>query len=287
MADLISVIVPAYNNAPWLPRCLDSILAQTHEDLEIIVVNDGSTDATASVLDDYAAKHDRIKAIHKENGGVTSARLRGVAEAKGDWIGFIDGDDEIEPQMYTHLLENAYKYNVDISHCGYTHILPNGKQIYHHNTGVVRMQDPVMAIRDLLRADQIEPGLCNKLYKQELFQNLEVQMDLSIRNNEDMLMNFYLFSNAKKAVWEDVCPYHYIARDGSASRGRMNEHKIYDPIRVRQIIFEQCPQELKDDALRAKISMCLYSYALLTLEWGRGPAAHRRNVRRLLLEEEV
>ena len=103
----ISVIVPAYNIAPWISRSLDSLLAQTHWGLEIIVVDDGSSDNIRDVLASYCEKYSNIRSIHKENGGVTSARLRGVAEATGDWIGFMDGDDYVEPQMYARLLENA------------------------------------------------------------------------------------------------------------------------------------------------------------------------------------
>ena len=118
MNGKLSVIVPAYNNALWLPRCLDSILSQTYSDLEVLVVDDGSKDNTPEVLREYEARDSRIRGIRKENGGVTSARLRGLAEATGDWIGFVDADDEIEPQMYGRLMENARKYHADISHCG-------------------------------------------------------------------------------------------------------------------------------------------------------------------------
>ena len=93
----ISVIVPAYNIAPWISRSLDSLLAQTHRDLEILVVDDGSSDNIRAILEEYTAKHTNIRAVYKENGGVTSARLRGVEEATGDWIAFMDGDDYVEP----------------------------------------------------------------------------------------------------------------------------------------------------------------------------------------------
>ena len=94
----------------WLPRCLDSVLAQTYSKLEIIVVDDGSADNTRQVMEDYAARDGRIRPIFKENGGVTSARLAGVAAATGEWVGFADGDDAIDPDMYRHLLENAHAY---------------------------------------------------------------------------------------------------------------------------------------------------------------------------------
>ena len=134
MDNKISIIVPAYNIETYLARTLDSVLAQTYQNIEVIVVNDGSKDGTGAVIDRYAAQDHRVKAIHKENGGVTSARFRGVAEATGDWIGFVDGDDTIEPQMYGRLLENALKYGADISHCGYRMVFLS-RVDYYYNTG--------------------------------------------------------------------------------------------------------------------------------------------------------
>lgn len=283
--ERISVVVPAYNSAPWLPRCLDSLLAQTYDNLEIIVVDDGSTDDTPAVMREYAARDSRIQAIRKENGGVTSARLQGVVEASGSWIGFADSDDWAEPWMFARLMENALAYGADISHCGYQVVFPVGRVEYLFNSGHLRQQDRQEALRDLLEEKRITPGLCSKLYRRELFRGLEEHMDPAIRNNEDMLMNFCLFSRADRAVYEDVCPYHYLIRSGSASRQPMNEHMIYDPIRVRQIILDACGPELRDDARRALARMCLVVYGQLTLEKGGEYRQHRANVRRMVAEQ--
>lgn len=286
MEPKISVIVPAYNNAPWLPKTLDSILAQTYENLEIIVVDDGSSDDTPAVLRHYAEKDVRIHPIRKANGGVTSARLLGVAESTGDWIGFVDGDDYIEPQMYARLMENAVAYGADVSHCGQRMVYPDGKVDYYYNSGVLRPQDRNLAIRDLLEETLVEPGLCNKLFRRELFVGLEEKMDCTIKNNEDFLMNYYLFSGAEKAIFEDVCPYHYLIRQGSASRRRLNEHLIYDPIRVKKIILETCDAHLREDALRALTGTCLYIYAKLALEPDAAFDVHREKVRGELLQQQ-
>jgi len=282
--DLISVIVPAYNLAEYLPRCLDSILAQTYKTLEVIVVDDGSQDDTLSVMLAYAAKDGRIKAIHKENGGVTSARLRGVQEATGQWLGFIDGDDEIEPGMYARLLENAHTYGADISHCGYQRIFADGQVEYHYNTGKIHPQDRLTGLRDLLEERLVEPGLCSKLYRRDLFCGLEAKMDFSVKNNEDMLMNYYLFSEASNSIYEDVCPYHYILRGDSASHRKLNEHRIYDPIRVREWILEKAEPELREDARQALLRVLLYVYALLTVEKGSEWRPHKANIREKLLQ---
>lgn len=227
----ISVIIPAYNIQEYLGPALDSILAQTYENMEIIIVNDGSKDDSGAVADSYAAKDSRIRVIHKENGGVTSARLRGVAEAAGEFIGFVDGDDFIEPQMYTRLMENMQAYDADIAHCGYQMVFPS-RVDYYYNSGKLVVQDEEQGCRDLLNGSFVEPGLVNKLYRRDLFAGLNDWMDTSICINEDLLMNFYLFRQAKRAVFEDICPYHYVLRKGSAATSKLNEQKLRDPLTV-------------------------------------------------------
>lgn len=241
MNNKISIIVPAYNVEPYIGRCLDSILNQTYKNIEIIVVNDGSTDNTASILNNYELKDDRIRIIHKENGGVSSARLKGIEQSTGDWIGFVDGDDTIDSDMYEFLLKNAFDYNADISHCGYTIISNSGKSKKIYGTGNILIQDTVKGLTDLIKGELIEPGLCNKLYRKNLFSkilNYDI-IDLSIKINEDLLMNFYLFMNSKKAIYQDKCPYNYQIREGSAVTSRLNEHKLSDPIKVTKIMLEE------------------------------------------------
>ncbi len=240
-SNLISIIIPAYNICNELGPCLDSILAQTHTNIEVIIVNDGSKDGTASVMEHYATLDSRVKVIHKENGGVTSARLRGVREAQGTWIGFVDGDDRIEPQMYAHLLENAQKYDADISHCGYQMVYPSRIDLYY-GTGRLVEQSNEDGMTDLIGGKFIEPALVTKLYKKDLFTPLlqDSLMDPTIKNFEDLLMNFYLFRDSNKSVYEDFCPYLYILRLSSAATSKLNEHKVLDPIRVSKILLREC-----------------------------------------------
>ena len=265
MADLISVVVPVYNVADDLPRCLDSILAQHYPNIEIITVNDGSSDQSGKVLDEYAQLHPCIHVVHQKNSGVTSARLRGVAKASGEWIGFVDGDDEIEPDMYERLLRNALEYDVEISHCGYQMIFADGRAHFFYNTGTLEKQDRMTALRELLSGKRIEPGLWNKLFHRDLFHGLlhNEMMPANIRINEDLLMNYYLFSNARQTVFHDWCPYHYIVRSTSASRAKLNDHRIYDPIRVKEMIRQNATEDIKDDAQRAYINTCINTYHAL------------------------
>lgn len=251
-APLISIVIPAYNVALYLARTLDSVLAQTYSHIEIIAVNDGSTDGTAALLDAYAARDPRVKVIHKENGGVTSARLRGVAEAAGEWIGFVDGDDYIEPDMYERLMGNALKHGADISHCGYKMVFPNRADLYY-GTGKLVLQDNITGLSDLLSGQFIEPGLWNKLFRKDLFRDLASHMDASIRINEDLLMNYWLFKEANCSVFEDFCPYHYIVRKGSAANSSLNDHLLRDPLRVTHILLEDCREEVYPTVYRKLI----------------------------------
>ena len=114
---MLSVIVPVYNVEAYLPRCVDSILAQSYSNLEVILVDDGAKDASGAICDAYAAKDPRVKVIHKENGGLSSARNAGLDIALGEYIAFVDSDDWIEPDAYQHLLEVMERYDVRLV-CG-------------------------------------------------------------------------------------------------------------------------------------------------------------------------
>ena len=121
--DLISVIVPVYNVEPFLDRCMQSILRQTYRNLEIILVDDGSTDASAQLCDDYARKDGRVKVLHKTNGGLSDARNAGLELASGAYIGYVDSDDWIEPDMYEQMHRACVENNARIAVCRYLSLI--------------------------------------------------------------------------------------------------------------------------------------------------------------------
>lgn len=270
MEEKISVIIPAYNIEQYIGTCLDSVINQTWTNLEIIMVDDGSTDDTVKITEIYAKKDHRIKVIKKENGGVTSARLTGVQEATGEFIGFVDGDDIIESDMYERLLKNAQNYHADISHCGYQMVFPN-RVDYYYNTGRLVQQDGKAGLKDLLEGSFIEPGLWNKLFHKTLFHSLlhKFCMDLSVKNNEDLLMNFYLFREANSSVFEDFCPYHYLVRKGSATSAKLNIHRLLDPLKVTEILAK----ETEDNTELQSVLMQKYIRQLISL----GTMSEREN----------
>lgn len=241
----ISVIVPVYNIENYIEKTVESIRNQTYQNLEIILVDDGSSDNSGRILDEIAAKDSRIKVIHQENGGVTSARISGIKMATGEWIGFVDGDDFIEPDMYDVLLKNAIENKADISHCGYQMVFPS-RVDYYHNTKRKVIQDFQKGLYDLLSGDYVEPGLWNKLYRSSIVKDVINQdlVDKSIKINEDILMNYYFFKLSKTSVFYDICPYHYVLRKGSAATSKVNKHKLYDPIIVQRIILNDVKDNL-------------------------------------------
>lgn len=263
----LSIIVPAFNVESTILRALESISKQNVNDMEIIVIDDGSTDSTGKLVDDYACKDERICVYHTSNQGVTKARLTGVRKCAGEWIGFVDGDDVVDPDMYRRLILNAEKYGTDISHCGYQMDFSDGRVHYFYNTGIIEIHDNLTALRELLSGRIIEPGLCNKIFRNELFDEM-ISTDVipeDIKINEDLLMNYYLFSKSIKSVYDDWCPYHYIVREGSTTRSRINRNKIYDPIYVKEIILNTCASEISKEALVAYINTCINVYNSLLI----------------------
>lgn len=281
----ISVIVPVYNLQKYIKRCIGSILKQTYTNIEIIVVDDGSTDNSRKIIKEMAEADARIVMIFKENGGAASARLAGIEKASGDWIGFVDGDDEIELDMYELLLKNAVKYQADISHCGYQMIFKDGRSRLFYGTECIEISDKITGIRDLLDGSKIEPGLWNKIYHESLFHDIlkNKVIDINIKINEDLLMNYYLFNKAEKSIFYDVCKYHYLIHNESVSQQKLDKKKIFDPIRVKEIILSDCPKVLKEDAKGALLRTCIYSYSSLITE-GRGFEDEKKKVRNLIIK---
>lgn len=252
---LVSVIIPAYNIEKYIGRCLDSVLSQIYENLEIIIVDDGSSDGTGNILDDYEKRDSRIKVIHKENGGVSSARNKGLDMAVGDYIGFVDGDDIIAPEMYETLVKLLEEEDADIAHCGYQMVFPD-RVDYYYNTGKRKVQTTKEGLKDLLLGEIIEPGLVNKLYKKSVIKNH--RLDETVKINEDLLMNYQVFKDSKKSVYYDITPYSYMIRKSSATASNALSIKREDSLRVLKQIEDNCTdEELKAIAYRRYIYLLM------------------------------
>lgn len=221
--ELISVIIPAYKTEVYLKRCIDSVLAQTWTNLEIIAVDDGSPDRSGAILDEYAKRDPRVTVIHQENKGVSAARNAGLAAASGDYIGFVDSDDALEPDMYEVLIRLAKEHNAPIAHCGYRRISPDGSTKEISGTGALMVQSNEEAMECLLLGKHFVGSLCNKLFNRRLLDGLSFRTDIKI--NEDVLLAYQLFKRASKSVYIDRSLYLMFAREGSATSSGTRQDK--------------------------------------------------------------
>lgn len=212
----ISVIIPVYNTEKYLKRCLDSVVNQTLADIEIICVNDGSTDGCPQILETYAAKDNRVKVIHKENCGLVSARKTGVTAASGEYVGYVDSDDWIETDMYETLYRNACGSNADLVSCGY--FLEGSYTTVHMDT----VEEGLYAgkrmtfLREntIYRLDRKETGLraslCNKLFSRELIKRIQFDIPDNLTMAEDKMCLLTYILECGSVMVLNRAYYHYM-----------------------------------------------------------------------------
>ncbi len=261
---MISVIIPVYNTKQYLRSCLDSILAQTYTDLEILFIDDGSTDGSSELLDVLAKQDSRIRVIHQENGGVCAARNRGIEEAGGDYLSFIDSDDTLEPDLYETLMGLIREHGVDIAHCSYNRVT-DGVVKPIGNSGALHLHDGVQALECLLTGKLFVGSCWTKLYARKLFQN--VRFPSGIRTSEDMLVNFRLFCQVEKIVFLDVCKYNYLTSETSSCIRTPRRKRAEDLLTVnRTMCAENLCQELQDILERRVLSALFFCYKAAAYE---------------------
>lgn len=214
-APLLSIIVPVYKVENYLPKCIDSILAQTFTDFELILVEDGSPDNCPALCDAAAEKDARVRVIHQKNGGLSAARNAGLDAARGAWIGFVDSDDYIAPEMYEVLYQAVQSTGADLALCDYAEVDEAGVpcQSIH-----VRLEKKVFAGQDLLKnaTDSMIQPAWNKLYRRAVFARLRYPEG---KLNEDLFLIPEVCLQIQKAVVVPKALYYYVQRGGSIMSG--------------------------------------------------------------------
>ncbi len=254
----ISVIVPVYNVEKYINNTVNSIINQTYKNLEIILVDDGSPDRSPEICDEFAEKDSRIKVIHKENGGVSSARNAGLDIASGDYIAFVDGDDYIDHDMYEIMLGHITEYGADAAACG---IVRENADAPNEPWGSVNAEIEIVDKQTLLKMVGQASGLlpvspCNKLFSKSVIGNL--RFDTRFRYAEDVLFNYFVSKNVNKMVIQNVTRYHYVSNSNSASHMTFDEHR-FDEHRVMDIIL----QDARDN--EAVLEYCIQGDVLKSL----------------------
>ena len=246
----ISVIIPVYNTAPYLERCLDSVLQSTYRNLEIICVNDGSTDASLSILEQYQALDDRVVVINQTNSGVSAARNNGLAHATGEYVSFVDSDDWVHPQYLSYLL--CAIENADISHCGMVRINNDDLEKEVQQISPIRIQDT-----DKMNFGEAADHCWGKLFRREIVEKLKFEESISF--GEDKLFTAIALQTGKKLAAIDNVLYYYYNNPNSAVN--TVEHDLY-PMAAK--FFEDARANKRPMSLRYAITGLL-SYRYLSM----------------------
>lgn len=217
---LLSIIVPIYNIEQFLEQCIDSILSQSFTDFELILVNDGSTDSCGDICDRYAARDKRVRVIHKENGGLVSARKAGLSAAGGTYVSYVDGDDWIDRDMYRYMIYNAQTYNCDLVMCDVEHEHHarkirdlTGKTLETGYYGRKELEEkifPIMLYGGTFYHFGIYPVIWNKLFRRDMLLKHQFAIDDNIKTGEDAACVYPYFLEINSMYFmKDQYLYHY------------------------------------------------------------------------------
>lgn len=221
--QLISVIIPIYNSEKYLAQCLDSVVCQTYKNIEVILIDDGSTDASSIICDSYADRDTRVHVIHQSNQGQMQSRKNGVKIASGNLITFIDSDDWIDPDHISNLYECLMSQNVDLSMCGrveefsgYSKAVPQGIQSGRYDHDALR-QDifPYMIVNGSFFRWGLYPGFWDKLFRKDMITEIIDGIDPIVSMGDDAICTYPLMLDCNSIFISDKCTYHYRQTNGS------------------------------------------------------------------------
>ena len=232
----VSVIVPVYKVEEYLNRCVESIASQTYKNLEIILVDDGSPDKCPQKCDEWAKKDSRILVIHKQNGGLASARNAGLKIASGQFISFIDSDDYIEPDLYQNLIPVFSNENADIVEFGYKEVFDDGSVEPHPmHSGPINKE---VAVKHLLLWDgRVRSFAWNKIFRFDSIRDL--WFDESLKYGEDTPFSFLAIDKCATYIQVEGCYYNYLRRTNSLTGNSFNKNKMLT-LKASQIILDYC-----------------------------------------------
>ena len=279
----LSIIIPVYNVADWLPDTLDSVLAQTFRDFELILVDDGATDGSGEICDSYAARDARVRVIHQKNAGVSAARNTGVAAARGEYIGFTDSDDIIEKDMYAVMMSLAEKHNADVVQC--QHDRANTLNAMDRQEDVLLMTGEAFVRRIFKKTGRNytnQVSLCTKVFRKTLFEGVFFPNG---QVYEDEQETYKLCLKAVRLVETQDILYHYIKRENSIITGE-SPRKRLDKQKALADRLHYLPQRLPDLEEACARSYLSYSQRMLCRLCEEGEKdALRQGIRALKAEE--
>lgn len=262
MDPLISIIVPVYNIEDYLDRCVESIVNQTYQNLEIIMVDDGSTDGSVQKCDEWAKKDNRIIVIHKENGGQASARNEGLRIAKGEFIGFVDSDDCIDRSMYESMHKIILENDCEIVECSIKQFSAQSDELCISGTGEAITFNREEAVEDFICDNHLTCTVPNMLLKSVIA--TRVMFDEG-KTHEDVLWPYRVYSLANKIIFIDRTYYFYFQRPNSTMNVTYSPRRFdgLDALEKRAELVKSDFPSLYSIAARSYLGSCMYQYQFL------------------------
>lgn len=258
----ISIIIPIYNSEKYLARCIETVIGQTYKNLEIILVNDGSRDKSLNICKYYQSKDSRIVIIDKINEGVSVARNTGIDAATGKYIGFVDADDWIEPNMYESMLNNIEKYKCNIAFCNFTKDTKYGRYFkkINVNKNVLSKLDIInelianmIGIEDILpKYHYVMGSIWRCLYNRDFLNKYNLKFRSGISIMEDLVFNIQALIFCDKVCIDHGCYYHYI-KNKSSSLHTYNEKMWHDNVQVHNLLEQILHDADLDEYLRNRL----------------------------------
>jgi len=262
----ISVIIPVYNTEQYLANCVDSVLQQHGVSLEIILVDDGSTDSSPCICDKYAERYDNIRAIHIKNSGPATAKNEGLKLAKGNYIALTDSDDKMELQMLNKMVNAGYTYNADIICCNYKQIDEQGKISHLNSTNQQYVLNHEEGLIHFFSKDKIYSQCWTKLYKRQMLQDHHIENDPGLRTDEDFIFNIRAFVRAQTTVIVDEPLYVYTHRGNSLAHAFFKKNiSQYIDNRIKRVQVTQDAVKNESDAVKewSTVHIMMYYNELL------------------------
>lgn len=226
MQPLISVIVPIYNVEPFLKKCVNSLLNQNSENYEIILVDDGSPDDSPRICDEFAQKDNKVKVIHKSNGGLVSARKAGINKATGEYIANVDGDDWVDPKFISTLTRIIENYSPEVIHFDSINVYGNYQEEIHFDleAGFYDLKKIEKNIYPILIEDKFgrnfDPAICDNIFKREIYEKYQLNVNNKIKIGEDVACTKPIFSRIKSMYMCNECLYFYRINQLSMTKGK-------------------------------------------------------------------
>ena len=285
MLPKISVIIPVYNVEEYLARCVHSIINQSYKNLEIILINDGSTDDSGKLCDFFAVKDKRIKVIHQENRGLSGARNSGLKIATGEYIGFVDSDDWIEIEMYESMLNAMFKLKANIAECGIVETISS--KFKTDRSGSIALVKRLDALKRIIEKQDF--SVCRKLFHKQTIDNIYF---IEGKNSEDVYFTIESFKNITNLVCLSNPYYNYFVFGDSITRGKY-KLKTLDTIDAalylkEKIYKEENDSELKEITKKFVLDVLLYNYKLLQQNSSFDKKLiHRKQIKKLIRENFI